>query len=413
MVQMEVDFGNRGVAELVEMMVMAGFHGGRSRYSLDIRVIISATVTLALSKVCTKKVFVLHKDAWREILALALKEKLKVREFTDVFLEDLPGLPLSREVEFTVDLAPGTAPISKAPYRMAHLEIKELKSQLEELLEKQFCTTQCFTLRAPVLFAKKKDGRKANVVADALSRKSSVNLTTLITSEKYILEDLRRAEIAIRGPNFGAIISALQIWPTLQERIRIAQESNPELCKIRNKLEEGSEFQIPNDGERSLLGPDLVQQAVDKIQLIREHLRMAQTRQKSYADVRRRKLEFQIEKIGKVAYRLVLPPSLSGVHDVFHVSMLRKYVPDSNHEIQLESLNLTEDFSFEEQPICIVDRKDQVLMRRTIPYVKIQWWNHSERETTWELEEKMREKYLFLIENSSLDPREVNEEQDA
>ncbi|XP_077247234.1 uncharacterized protein LOC143886951 [Tasmannia lanceolata] len=61
-----------------------------------------------------------------------------VREFPDVFPEDLPGLPLNREVEFTVDLVLGTAPISKAPYCMAHLEMKELKNQLEELLEKGF-----------------------------------------------------------------------------------------------------------------------------------------------------------------------------------------------------------------------------------------------------------------------------------
>ncbi|XP_077217916.1 uncharacterized protein LOC143852421 [Tasmannia lanceolata] len=89
---------------------------------------------------------------------------------------------------------------------------------------------------------------KANVVADALSRK--LKLTTLITSQKYILEDLRRAEIEIRGPNIGVLMAALQVQSTLQERIWIAQESDSELCKIRNKLEEGSEseFRIHNDG---------------------------------------------------------------------------------------------------------------------------------------------------------------------
>ncbi|XP_077216018.1 uncharacterized protein LOC143850678 [Tasmannia lanceolata] len=120
-----------------------------------------------------------------------------------------------------------------------------------------------------------------------------------------------------------------------------------------------------------------------------------------------------LEKIRKVAYRLALPPSLSGIYNVFHVSMLRKYISDPNHVIELEPLNLREDLSFEEQPIRNVDRKDQVLRRRTIPYVKVQWRNHSEREATWEHEEKLRSKYLFLFENSSLDSRKVNEEQDA
>ncbi|XP_077249391.1 uncharacterized protein LOC143888889 [Tasmannia lanceolata] len=120
-----------------------------------------------------------------------------------------------------------------------------------------------------------------------------------------------------------------------------------------------------------------------------------------------------LEKIRKVAYRLALPPSLSGVHNAFHVSMLGKYTSDPNHVIELEPLNLREDLSFEEQPVRLVDRKDQVLRRRTIPYVKVQWQNHSEREATWELEEKMRSKYPFLFETSGFDPREVNEEQDA
>ena len=61
-----------------------------------------------------------------------------VNEFLDVFSEDLPGLPQDREIEFVIDLLPGTAPISKAPYRMAPSELKELKVQLQELLEKNF-----------------------------------------------------------------------------------------------------------------------------------------------------------------------------------------------------------------------------------------------------------------------------------
>ncbi|XP_077246041.1 uncharacterized protein LOC143885883 [Tasmannia lanceolata] len=120
-----------------------------------------------------------------------------------------------------------------------------------------------------------------------------------------------------------------------------------------------------------------------------------------------------LEKIEKVAYRLALRPSLCGVHNVFHVSMLRKYISDLNHVIELEPLNLREDLLFEEQPVRIVDRKDQVLRRRTIPYVKVQWRNHSEREATWELEEKMRSKYPFLFEIAGLSPHEVNEEQEA
>ena len=92
------------------------------------------------------------------------KETLKlndipvVREFSDVFPKDLPGIPIDREIEFSIDLLPGTSPISKAPYRMALIELKELKEQLQELLEKGFIRPSASPWGAPVLFMKKKDG---------------------------------------------------------------------------------------------------------------------------------------------------------------------------------------------------------------------------------------------------------------
>ncbi|XP_038989917.1 uncharacterized protein LOC120113176 [Phoenix dactylifera] len=175
-----------------------------------------------------------------------------------------------------------------------------------------------------------------------------------------------------------------------------------------------------------IMGPEIVQQTVEKIQLIRERLRIAQSRQKSYADNRRRELEFQIgdhvflrvsptkgvmrfgirgklspryvgpfeilKRVGAVAYKLALPPSLSGVHNVFHVSMLRKYIPDISHVVEVAPLQFREDLTYPEQPVRVVDIREQVLRRRTISYVKIQWSNHSEREATWELEDEMKEK---------------------
>lgn len=86
-----------------------------------------------------------------------------------------------------------------------------------------------------------------------------------------------------------------------------------------------------------------------------------------------------------MAYRLALPPALSRVHKVFHVSMLRKYVPSPEHIWLVEDVVVDKKFTYEERPEKIVDRKDQVLRTRTIPYVKVKWRNHSEREATWEL----------------------------
>ena len=81
-----------------------------------------------------------------------------VREFPDVFPEELPGIPLEREVDIAIEIVPGTVPMSRAPYRMAPTELKELKSQLQELLDKGFIRPSMSPWGAPVLFVKKKDG---------------------------------------------------------------------------------------------------------------------------------------------------------------------------------------------------------------------------------------------------------------
>ena len=78
-----------------------------------------------------------------------------------------------------------------------------------------------------------------------------------------------------------------------------------------------------------------------------------------------------LDRVGEVAYRLALLPMLVGVHNVFHVSMLRKYVLDHNHVVAYEPLQLREDLTHEEQPVRIVDKKEQELRCRTIQYVKV------------------------------------------
>ena len=81
-----------------------------------------------------------------------------VKEFPDVFPKDLPGIPIDREIEFSIDLLPRTSPILKAPYLIAPTELKELKEQLQELLDKGFIRPSASSWSAPVLFVKKKDG---------------------------------------------------------------------------------------------------------------------------------------------------------------------------------------------------------------------------------------------------------------
>ena len=91
-----------------------------------------------------------------------------------------------------------------------------------------------------------------------------------------------------------------------------------------------------------------------------------------------------LERVGEVAYRQALPSQLAGVHNVFHVSMLRKYEPDPSHVLSWSDLEIKGDVSYEERPIQILDRRDQVLRGRTIPLVKVLWKHHGTEEATWE-----------------------------
>ncbi|KAA0050651.1 uncharacterized protein E5676_scaffold1737G00660 [Cucumis melo var. makuwa] len=107
-----------------------------------------------------------------------------------------------------------------------------------------------------------------------------------------------------------------------------------------------------------------------------------------------------LERIGPVAYRLVLPMELSRIHDVFHVSMLRKYIPDPSHILEAQPVHLKENLSYEEEPIQILDKKEQVLRNKVIPLVKVLWRNYNTEEAMWETEQAMKVKYPHLFTSS-------------
>ena len=184
-------------------------------------------------------------------------------------------------------------------------------------------------------------------------------------------------------------------------------------------------------GESSITGPDLIRDTSEKVSLILRCLLTDQNRQKSYADVRRRPLEFEVgdhvflkvmpkrgvvrfgkrgklsprfigpfeilERVGNLAYRLALPPSLSGVHEVFHVSMLRRYTPDPAHVVDWGEIEVDTDETFEEEPVCIMDSRDQVLRRKTVRLVRVLWQHCGVEESKWEREDTMRATYPLLF----------------
>ncbi|GAB2281625.1 hypothetical protein Dimus_039484 [Dionaea muscipula] len=184
-------------------------------------------------------------------------------------------------------------------------------------------------------------------------------------------------------------------------------------------------------GERQILGLELVEDASQKIAVIRDRLLTAQSRQKSYADNLRRDLEFQVgdkvflkvspwkgairfrkkgklspryigpfdilDRVGDVSYRVALPPSLADVHNVFHVSMLRKYVHSHAHVIDFEQLRVREDMTYEERLCRDYGFEEKVLRNKTVQVVKVLWRNHAVEEATWERESEMGEMYPHLF----------------
>jgi hypothetical protein len=189
-------------------------------------------------------------------------------------------------------------------------------------------------------------------------------------------------------------------------------------------------------GESQVFGPDIIKDAEEQVQLIRNCLKATQSRQKSYADSRWRPLAFQVgdffylrvttlkgmqhfhvkgklapryigpykilECHGEMSYKLELPPKLSEFHDVFHVSQLHKCLQAPNQhetfkEIDQDSIDLNHDLTYRERPIRILEKDVYITLRRKINMYKVQWSNHTEDEATWQREDYLQREFPELL----------------
>ncbi|KAD4584958.1 hypothetical protein E3N88_22559 [Mikania micrantha] len=183
-------------------------------------------------------------------------------------------------------------------------------------------------------------------------------------------------------------------------------------------------------GDSQLTGTELVHETTEKIVQICKRMAAARDRQKSYADKRRKPLEFQVgdrvllkvspwkgvirfgkrgklnpcyigpfeitKRIGPVAYELNLPDELSSVHNVFHISNLKKCLSDETLVVPLEEIQIYEQLNFVEEPVEIMDRETKKLKLSKIPIVKVRWNSRRGPEFTWEREDQMKQKYPHL-----------------
>ena len=165
-----------------------------------------------------------------------------------------------------------------------------------------------------------------------------------------------------------------------------------------------------------MIGPDLIKDTEEKVKMIRERLKVATDRQKSYTDMKRKDIRYEvgenvflkvspwknvmrfgkkgklslrftglyevIKKVGPVAYRLALPPDLEKIHNVFHVSMLRRYRSDPSHVVSSETIELGPDLTYEEEPVEILAREVKEQRNKKISLVKVLWRNHKTEEAT-------------------------------
>nr|GEW00276.1 retrotransposable element Tf2 [Tanacetum cinerariifolium] len=194
-------------------------------------------------------------------------------------------------------------------------------------------------------------------------------------------------------------------------------------------------FQKALVGEAQLTGPKLIQETTKKIVLIKQRIQAAQDRQKSYADLKRKLMEFKVgdrvihkvlpwkgvvrfgkrgklnpryvrpfkvlAKVEKVAYRLELPQELSRVHHTFHVSNLKKCYADEPLVMPLEGIHVDDRLQFVEEPIEIMEHEIKRLKRIRIPLVKVHWNSRRGLEFTWEREDSVRKKYPHLFTNQA------------
>ncbi|GJS78249.1 putative reverse transcriptase domain-containing protein [Tanacetum coccineum] len=433
-----------------------------------------------------------------------------VREYLDVFLEDLPSIPPDRQVKFGIDLVPGAAPIAKTPYQLAPTKMQELMKQLQELLDKGFIRPSSSPWGAPILFVKKKDGLKRMCVDYRELNKVTVKNRYPLPRIDDLFDQLQGAnyfsKIDLRSGKENVVVDALSreeglepirvsamridVKVNLIDQIRVAQNKALEVVNVTKermlgkvKLLQQSEDQIhrlncrildskrvaecgngrgsqiaqyvercltclqvkikhqkPSGYLQQLEIPvwkwdkvtmDFVTKLPQTLQEIKEKLKTARDRQKSYANKRRRELEFQIRdrvmlkispwkgivrfskkrklslryigpskiiiRVGEVAYCLELPKERRGIHNTFHVSNLRTCLAAESKIVSYKELQVNDKLCYDEESIQILDRKINKLRSKKIPLVKVEWQFHRGPQATWEPEEEMKEKYPELF----------------
>ncbi|WMV29097.1 hypothetical protein MTR67_022482 [Solanum verrucosum] len=225
------------------------------------------------------------------------------------------------------------------------------------------------------------------VVVDRLT-KSAHFVPTDGQSEKTIqvLEDMLRACVIEFGGHWNNFL------PLCEFSYNNSYHSSIDMAPFEELYGRGCRSPIGwfADGNVKPLGVDLMKDAQDNVSPIKKVIRFDKTSKLSPRYIGTLDV---LDYVGLVAYKLALPSSLSGVHPLFHVSMLKKYQGNGEYIIKWDSVLLDKDLQYVKEPIAIVDHDVQKLRTKEIKSVKVHWKHHSMEEATWETEKDMRDKY--------------------
>ncbi|KAL4339713.1 hypothetical protein GQ457_08G024270 [Hibiscus cannabinus] len=361
-------------------------------------------------------------------------------------------VPPDREVEFVIETQTDSAPVSISPYRRSPKELKELKTQLQELLDRRFIRLSTSTWGTPIDLRfgyYQLKVREQDVLRTAFRTRSfCVMFIDDILVYSRTEEDHDR-HLDARQQAFEKLKEALTnapvlIQPVSEKEVYMRQRRWLELLKdydlsIEYHLASIQRAPVCWAETRQKLSPlvDILKGTTEKVKLICDQLKIASDRQKSYVDLKCREIEYVVgdrvflkvspwkkvmrfgrkgklspryigpyeivERVGSVAYRLLLPPELERIHDVFHVSMLRKYRSDPSHVMPVEEIELNPDLSYDEEPVEILASDSKVLRGRTIELVKVKWRHRGVEEATWERKEDMMEQFPYLFPSGNFE----------